>query len=571
VRLEPADWETVMIVTMRRTLIVLVAGVALAASWQPLCAQNAGQADLDTATDLQLTAETLGELERVIKFGESALSKGLDQGQQQFAKQLLAAALYQHANRSCAAIFERDQPAAQWRAIRQSALKNLERASRYDPTLPDVYFLEARLQAELPDGDRKAAATALDEAIKLLRAKDQLKQLSKAYVLRGKLQEEQDRKLADFELAVKADPTNTEAWQARAFVYLQKGDNEKAVADLLKLIEQDQDNPGLLAALADALIDLKKYDEAMKYCEEVIKRAPGSTLGFSLRARIKVMQDDVKGAIQDLNEALGINANDLQALLMRSQLHASQGDDAKAKADVERALKIDPDLPQGIRLRSILAAQQKKWGDAISDMQLLLQSDPTNAEFRLQLAGYYVGDNRPRRAIELLTSILDGLKDDGDDRQREIKSEALRARGDALLSVGQHAEAVKDYESALQVDPEDTGVLNNLAWVLATSTDDPVRNAERSIELGLKACELTKYERPHILSTLAAGYAEKGDWETALKWSGKAVELGVKDDMIDGQLKKELESYKEKKPWREKQEIPENTKPLGRSTNDLET
>src|SRR5262249_55164227 len=147
----------------------------------------------------------------------------------------------------------------------------------------------------------------------------------------------------------------------------------------------------------------------------------------------------------------------------------------------------------------------------------------------------------------------------------------LRARGDALLSIGKHADAVKDYEEALKVDPEDTGVLNNLAWVLATSPDDGVRNAQHSIELGLKACELTKYEKPHILSTLASGYAEKGDWETAIKWSSKAVELGAKDEDIDGQLKKELESYKEKKPWREKQEVEENTKPLGRSKNDLET
>ena len=98
-----------------------------------------------------------------------------------------------------------------------------------------------------------------------------------------------------------------------------------------------------------------------------------------------------------------------------------------------------------------------------------------------------------------------------------------------------------------------------------------VRNADRSIELGTKACELTKYQKPHILSTLAAGYAEKGDWETAKKWSAKAVEMGAKDNEVDQQLKKELESYREKKPWREKQEVEENTKPLGKSKRDLET
>ena len=47
--------------------------------------------------------------------------------------------------------------------------------------------------------------------------------------------------------------------------------------------------------------------------------------------------------------------------------------------------------------------------------------------------------------------------------------------------------------------------------------------------------------------------------------------MGAKEDEVDQQLKKELEGYKEKKPWREKQEVEENTKPLGKSKSDLET
>jgi tetratricopeptide (TPR) repeat protein len=228
-------------------------------------------------------------------------------------------------------------------------------------------------------------------------------------------------------------------------------------------------------------------------------------------------------------------------------------------------------MPEAIITRSMLAARKDKWADAIADMQILLQSDPTNSEYRLRLATYCVGDKRPRKAIEVLTGIIDGISSDADKDQQEVKGDAFRARGDALLSVGKHAEAVKDYEASLKIDPEDTGVLNNLAWVLATSPDDGVRNSKRSVELGLKACELTKYEKPHILSTLAAGYAEGGDWETAIKWSSKANELGSKDQEVDEQLKKELQGYKEKKPWREKQEIEENSKPLGRSKSDLET
>jgi tetratricopeptide (TPR) repeat protein len=555
---------------MRRLLISLAVLTSLALLSRSAIADNEGQADLDKAVDLQSTAETLGDLEKVIKLAETALEKGLDKEQQEFAKKLLAATLYQHANRSTESVFERGRRVRNLPAIRQQSLKDLEKAKRFDATLPDIYLLEAKLQA-LPGGDLKVASDAASEAIRLLAAKEDPKQLSKAYILRAQVTEDKDRKLADVAAAAKADPTNADAGQLLAALYIETGETEKAVATLQKLLEQDTNNPNLLAALAESLTDLKKFDEALKHCDEVIKQAPGSNVGYKLRARVKMMQEDFPGAIKDLDEALAINGNDPQALLLRSNLHASQGHDEQAKADVDKLLKQIPDLPQAIELRSMLAAQKKRWADAISDMQTLIQTDPTKAEYRIRLAGYYVGDSRPRKAIELLTQVIDSIRDENDPGERESKADALRARGDALLSVGKHADAVKDYDEALKIDPKDTHVLNNLAWVLATSPDEPVRNADRSIELGLKACEITKYEKPHILSTLAAGYAEKGDWETAKKWSSKAVELGAKDDEIDDQLKKELESYKQQKPWREKQEVEENKKPLGKAKSDLET
>ncbi len=92
-------------------------------------------------------------------------------------------------------------------------------------------------------------------------------------------------------------------------------------------------------------------------------------------------------------------------------------------------------------------------------------------------------------------------------------------------------------------------MLNNLAWVLSTSTDDKVRDGPQAIVLANKACELTKFKEAYILSTLAAGYAESGKFKTAIEWSQKAVALG-QDSMKDA-LKKELKSYEAGKPWRE--------------------
>jgi hypothetical protein len=91
-------------------------------------------------------------------------------------------------------------------------------------------------------------------------------------------------------------------------------------------------------------------------------------------------------------------------------------------------------------------------------------------------------------------------------------------------------------------------VLNNLAWVLATSADDKVRNGDRAVELAKTACAGTNYVRPDFLSTLAAAYAETGDFQTATIWSGRAVHLGSEN--LLPQLTAELRSYEDHKPCR---------------------
>jgi tetratricopeptide (TPR) repeat protein len=178
---------------------------------------------------------------------------------------------------------------------------------------------------------------------------------------------------------------------------------------------------------------------------------------------------------------------------------------------------------------------------------------PDKPELKMQLATYYLADNKPRKAIAAYTEVLD---------QNQDNFSALQLRGDVYLNLGKHAEAIVDFGRALELKPDDTSLLNNLAWVLATSPEDGLRDSKRAVELATKACEKTEYKTPHILSTLAAAFAEDGNFETAIKWSQEAVDL---DDPEHGkQLAKELDSYREGQPWREKNNIEEKsaTEPL---------
>ena len=89
---------------------------------------------------------------------------------------------------------------------------------------------------------------------------------------------------------------------------------------------------------------------------------------------------------------------------------------------------------------------------------------------------------------------------------------------------------------------------------MATSPDEAIRDGKRAIDLAKKACEGTTWKQPHIISTLAAGYAETGDFAEARKYSKQAVESEGSSPEVKTQLQGELASYESEKPWRERQE-----------------
>ena len=77
-----------------------------------------------------------------------------------------------------------------------------------------------------------------------------------------------------------------------------------------------------------------------------------------------------------------------------------------------------------------------------------------------------------------------------------------------------------------------------------------LRDGKRAIDLATEGCKVTDYKQAHLLSTLAAGHAETGDFKTAIEWSQKAV-AAAPDEEMKANLVKELESYQANKPWRE--------------------
>ena len=87
------------------------------------------------------------------------------------------------------------------------------------------------------------------------------------------------------------------------------------------------------------------------------------------------------------------------------------------------------------------------------------------------------------------------------------------------------AEAAARLVQALRLQPDSVDTLNDLAWLLSTCPEAKVRDAAKSLQLASHAAELSGRKNPGVLETLAAAYAEGGQFAQAIKIVEEATKL----------------------------------------------
>ena len=257
-----------------------------------------------------------------------------------------------------------------------------------------------------------------------------------------------------------------------------------------------------------------------------------------------------------LDEARACLASAIRVRPTYGQALAGMGDLDAAQGKFDAAIRF---YAEALRLEPHLADVQNAWGGALVSQGKLQEAvehftaatrlDPTLAEadFNLGLALRQL--RRPKEAIEALQRALRT-------QPRNLPARLLLA--DCLAETGQPREALALLQPVAQARPDGVDALHRIAWILATSPDNGVRNGGEAVTLAARACDITNQRHAASLAALAAAYAETGRFDEAVAMARKAEELatrGGEKDLLDV-LRRALAAYEARTAYRESSSAP---------------
>ncbi|MDC0934966.1 tetratricopeptide repeat protein [Pirellulales bacterium] len=406
-----------------------------------------------------------------------------------------------------------------------------------DPNYPQ---LEIRISRELKSrGDGEAA---LSHLAKLASHAPKNADVHYEYGLLLVEQEKFDDAIRIFRVAIAAEPKHARAHNNLGNVLVLRGDAEGAEHHFRAALESDLDLIEAHVNLAPLLAAKGDIAEAVQHLEQALENNPESAVAEFHLAGIVASQGKVDEAVQRYRRAVELQPDFADAHNNLGNLLRVQGANESAIAHFENALKINPKFgPAHGNLAATLMAEGKR-EEAIAHFRQAAQLSPSDEVPLFNLGMALMMTGKLTEATEQFRQVVDANPSHADGHYRLA----------VLLEAAQDdASALQHFQAAVELRSDWASPIRRIAWILATSSQQALRDPEQAVVLAERAAELTGRKNPVVLDTLGAAYAAAKRFDEAVASADAALALadvGLPPKIVQ-QMRSRREMYREQRAF----------------------
>jgi tetratricopeptide (TPR) repeat protein len=273
----------------------------------------------------------------------------------------------------------------------------------------------------------------------------------------------------------------------------------------------------------------KDYDKAIADFTEAIRLEPKNARAYFNRGSVWKVKCDY-------------------AYVDRGVARKAKGDYDKAIADFTEAIRLDPKLASGYVARGSVWLDKGNHNKAVADYTEVIRLEPKSARGYVSRGAAWAYKKEYDKAIGDFNEVI---------RLNPKDTMTLEFRGGVWEAKGDYDKANADFNEAVRLAPRSAFAYRRIAWLRATCPNAKYRDGKKAVENATKACEVLRREDADFISTLAAAFAESGDFKKAVEQQTKAIKLAPEADKSD--YRSRLDLYTQGKPYRDekKEQMPD--------------
>jgi tetratricopeptide (TPR) repeat protein len=290
--------------------------------------------------------------------------------------------------------------------------------------------------------------------------------LGRAYMASGRPDARESAR-QQFEKSISLQPASILPRLSLAELQALHGEYEAALDSVQTVLQRDPGNINAKVIQSQALLGQKKFGDTETLLAGMLKSNPSSPDVYYQVGTADLAQGKLKEAEAAFKRAYELNPANSRGLLGMVDAEIQQGQPDKAMSILEEESKKAPNRPDILFLMGTTAQREGKFQDSLTYFTRVLngldKKSKTRADLYLQIAQTYrlAGDRN---------SAIANLQ-----KAREILPEnetVLGTLGIVMDQAGRKVEARQAYEACLVVNPNNSEILNNLAYLMAESNAD---------------------------------------------------------------------------------------------------